>query len=230
MPLTRRQFLWTTAASAVWVPWPRRLDAQGSGSSLFQHGVASGDPLGDRVILWSRVTPPPTRSAIGPIEVEWRIATDSALSRVVRSGAAQAAPERDFTVKVDAAGLEPGREYFYAFTAGGERSPVGRTRTLPGGSPARARFAVVSCSNYPAGYFNPYRCIADRDGIDAVLHVGDYIYEFENGVYGDGTGLFRIPEPKREAVTLSARPTAPTPTCRPFTRATRSSSSGTITS
>ena len=201
MPLTRRQFLWTTAASTLALPFDVR--AQHAEPSLFQHGVASGDPLADRVILWTRVTAPPTRSAIGPIEVEWQIAADAPLTRVVRRGTAQALPDRDFTVKVDAAGLEPGRQYFYAFTAAGQRSPVGRTRTLPTGGVARVRLAVVSCANYPAGYFNPYHCIAAREELDAVVHLGDYIYEFANGVYGDGSGLLRIPEPQRETVTLN---------------------------
>lgn len=201
MSLTRRQFLWTTAASGIWLP--AALRAQDDEPALFKHGVASGDPLGDRVILWTRVTPPPTRSATGPIAVDWQIADDEQLTRVVARGAASAAPERDFTVKVDAGGLRPGRTYFYGFTAGGQRSPVGRTRTLPARGAARLQFALVCCANYPAGYFNPYRCVADRADLDAVIHVGDYIYEFDNGVYGDGTKLSRIPEPRHEAVSLA---------------------------
>lgn len=200
MSITRREFLWTTAATSIWLP--RELRAQDGDPRLFQHGVASGDPLGDRVILWTRVTAPATRSAVGPIAVDWRIAADEALARVVARGTALAAAERDFTVKVDAAGLEPGRTYFYAFTAGGQQSPVGRTRTLPQHGVSRVRLALACCANYPAGYFNPYRCIANREDLDAVVHVGDYIYEFDNGVYGDGTALSRIPEPRREAVTL----------------------------
>ena len=200
MSLSRREFLWATAAGAVLLPRPVR--AQTPTPSLFGHGVASGDPLTDRVIIWTRVTSPPARSAAGPLVVGWEVARDEGMSQVVSRGTAAATPERDFTVKIDAAGLDAGRPYYYAFTAGGQRSPVGRTRTLPAGSVARARLAVVSCANYPAGYFNPYRCIANRDDLDAVLHLGDYIYEFENGVYGDGSGLLRIPEPRRETVSL----------------------------
>jgi alkaline phosphatase D len=201
MSLTRRQFLWTTAATGVWLPLSA--GAQGGRPSWFHHGVASGDPLADRVVLWTRISPAPAATVAKPIAVEWRVATDAALTRVVRRGSAQATPERDFTVKVDATGLEPGRAYFYAFTAGGHRSPIGRTRTLPTHGVSRMRLAVVSCSNYPAGYFNPYRCIANREEIDAVLHLGDYMYEFPNGVFGDGSGLMRIPEPRRETVTLA---------------------------
>ncbi len=201
MSLTRRAFLWTAAGSTVLLPLSLR--AQPQSSPLFQHGVASGDPLSDRVILWTRLTTPPTRSAIGPIEVEWEVAADDRLARVVRRGTAAATPERDFTVKVDAGGLDPGRPYFYAFTAAGERSPIGRTRTLPAGAVPRVRLASVCCANYPAGYFNPYRCLANRDDLDAVVHLGDYIYEFQNGIYGDGSALLRIPEPPRETVSLS---------------------------
>jgi alkaline phosphatase D len=201
MFLTRRDFLWTSAGSTVLLRCGVR--AQVAAPTLFQHGVASGDPLADRVVLWTRVTTPPTRSAIGPVTVEWQVAADDRFTRVVARGSAEAHPDRDFTVKVDAGGLEPGRRYFYAFTAGGERSPVGRTRTLPAAAAQRVRLGVVSCANYPAGFFNPYRCLADRDELDAVLHLGDYMYEFENGVYGEGSGLLRIPEPRRETVTLS---------------------------
>ena len=201
MSLTRRQFLWNAAGSAALLPLSLR--AQSSNPSWFQHGVASGDPLTDRVILWTRLTVPPTRSATGPIDVQWEIARDANLSQVVRRGNAPVASARDFTVKVDALGLEPGRSYFYAFSAGGQRSPVGLTRTLPSGTVPRLRLAVVSCANYPAGFFNPYRCVANREDLDAVVHLGDYIYEFQNGIYGEGSGLLRIPEPPRETVSLS---------------------------
>jgi alkaline phosphatase D len=161
--------------------------------------VASGDPLADRVILWTRVTPSDGRA----VDVRWRIASDERLSQVVAQGSVRTSVERDFTVKVDAGGLQAGRPYYFAFEAGGDRSPVGRTRTLPSGPVDRVRLASLCCSNYPAGFFNVYRCVANRDDLDAIVHVGDYIYEFENGRYGDGSGLLRIPEPRREAVTLS---------------------------
>ena len=204
--LTRRQFIWTSAASlaALASAKPgeggRAPRAQGTaGSGLFRHGVASGDPLTDRVILWTRVTPV---DAGGTLDVGWRLAADPALTQVVARGSARTTADRDFTVKVDAGGLEPGRPYYYAFETAGERSPIGRTKTAPAAAD-RVRLASVCCSNYPAGYFNVYRCVANRDDLDAVVHVGDYIYEFQNGVYGEGTGLLRIPEPRKEAVTLS---------------------------
>lgn len=203
--ISRRDFLWVATASGL-VAWPlpaafaQRSSTEGK---LFRHGVASGDPLTDRVMLWTRVTPPPTRSATGPIAVTWQVATDERLRDVVAHGTAQAADSHDFTVKVDAGGLKPGRTYYYAFDTGGERSPIGRTKTLPAGSVDRLRVASVSCSNYPAGFFNVYRCLANRSDLDAVIHLGDYIYEFANGVYGDGTATERVPQPPKEAITLA---------------------------
>jgi len=205
MALTRREFIQTATASAAAIPLAIRAQ-QSAGevtSRLFRHGVASGDPLTDRVMLWTRVTPPATRSATGPIEVAWQIASDEALSQIVARGTTTTAEERDFTVKVDAGGLRPGRVYHYAFTSGGERSPIGRTKTLPERGNARMQLASVSCSNYPAGYFNVYRCLANRPDLDAVVHLGDYIYEFANGRYGDGTAAGRVPIPPGEAVTLA---------------------------
>jgi alkaline phosphatase D len=203
MHISRRQFIQTATVSAAMVPLALRAEQAAPDPSLrrFRHGVASGDPLTDRVMLWTRVTVPPTRSTIGPVEVQWQVASDETLTSVVARGTAQAAPERDFTVKVDAGNLRAGRTYYYAFTAGGERSPVGRTKTLPDRTD-RLRFASVSCSNYPAGFFNVYRCLADRSDLDAVIHLGDYIYEFANGRYGDGTAAGRVPQRPGEAVTL----------------------------
>ena len=211
MSLTRRQFLWSAAATAALSSpklshaWPLALQAPANpefAGGRFRHGVASGDPLADRVILWTRVTPP-DEVAAAAVDVRWRVATDERILQVVAQGTARTGRERDFTVKVDAGGLQPGRPYYYVFEAGGDRSPVGRTRTLPAGAVDRVRLASLCCSNYPAGFFNVYRCVANRDDLDAVVHVGDYIYEFENGRYGDGSGLLRIPEPRKEAVTLS---------------------------
>ncbi len=194
MSITRRKFIQGAAASAALIPLAVRAEQAATDPAvrLFRHGVASGDPLSDRVMLWTRVTAPPTRSAIGPIDVQWVVASDEGLQQVVARGTAQAAPERDFTVKVDAGGLGAGRTYHYAFTAGGERSPIGRTKTLPARAD-RLRVASVSCANYPAGYFNAYRCIANRADLDAVIHLGDYIYEFANGRYGDGSASGRVP-------------------------------------
>jgi alkaline phosphatase D len=202
MPVSRRAFLHGTAAAAA--AWP--LTVRGwqaptaTDSRLFQHGVASGDPLTDGVILWTRVTPPAARSS-APIDVRWRIASDARLANIVARGSVQAATEHDFTVKVDARNLKPGATYFYAFDTGGEQSPIGRTKTLPDRGAQRLRLAQVSCSNYPTGYFNVYRCLVNRPDLDAVVHLGDYIYEFADGRYSDPS-ITRGVQPVNELVTL----------------------------
>jgi alkaline phosphatase D len=109
----------------------------------------------------------------------------------------------DHTVKVDADGLAPGHTYYYRFKVGRDVSPVGRTRTLPVGAVQHVRFAVASCANFPFGYFNAYARIAARDDLDAVLHVGDYYYEYAPGTYGTGTEFGRVPLPPKELVTLA---------------------------
>ena len=160
----------------------------------FAHGVASGDPLADRVILWTRVTP--AEGAGGTLKVHWVIAEDERLRRVVGRGATETGAERDWTVKVDAGGLRPGREYFFGFRCADVASPVGRTRTAPVGALARMRLAAVSCSSYPAGFYNAYARLAEED-LDLVVHLGDYIYESGSaGAHG------RPPQPRREIVSL----------------------------
>ena len=143
---------------------------------MFQHGVASGDPLQDRVILWTRVTSDST----GPTETTWKVARDPELNDVVSDGTGVADPDRDYTVHVDAGGLSPGTTYYYAFEALGDRSPVARTRTLPGPGAEHMRIAMVSCASFNAGFFNVYGRIADRDDLDFLLHLGDYVYETPN--------------------------------------------------
>jgi alkaline phosphatase D len=146
----------------------------------FFHGVASGDPLADRVILWTRLTPDEPGITF---EVHWRVALDSGMSQLHSMGSTLAVAEHDFTVKVDVAGLSPNHWYYYDFRYGDQYSRRGRTRTLPEGGTMPFRMAVASCSNYEYGYFNAYRVLAARDDIDLVLHLGDYIYEYQTGVY-----------------------------------------------
>jgi len=164
--------------------------------TVFQHGVASGDPLADRVILWTRVTPAQQRSSIN---VGYVVATDPLLTQVVQRGTTKTNPARDNTVKIDAAGLQPGTTYYYRFSAEGAASPVGRTRTLPVGSAQRLRIAVMSCSNHAYGYFNAYARVAERADLDLIVHLGDYLYEYGPNVYG----TTRTPEPPGEIVTLA---------------------------
>ena len=154
--------------------------------SLFRHGVASGDPLPEGVVIWTRVSP----LWPGPVTLSWRVATSPDLEVAVAQGQAEAVPDRDHTVKVDVRGLEPSTTYYYGFTADGASSPVGRTRTAPSGLTERVRLGAVSCACWPHGFFNAYRHLADRD-VDLVLHLGDYIYE--NGDAWDEIGRAHNP-------------------------------------
>jgi alkaline phosphatase D len=166
----------------------------------FDHGVASGDPLSDGFVLWTRVS----GADGGSLPVRWQVAADADMTTLVRHGIAWTDPWFDYTVKADVRGLEPGSTYYYRFEIDGIRSPVGRTRTLPLAGAERARFAVVSCSNHPAGFFNVYRDIAREDDLDAVIHLGDYIYEYGLGEYATehAERLGRMPEPAGEVTTL----------------------------
>lgn len=166
------------------------------GGALFLHGVASGDPLADRVILWTRVTPRSTKSTV---LVEYELSLDPRMRRVVKRGRVRTNEEFDHTVKVDATGLRPDTTYYYRFTARGETSPIGRTKTMPASGARRLRMAVASCSSLAHGYFNAYRRIAERADLDLVVHLGDYLYEYGSGQYG----TVRDYEPSTEIVTLS---------------------------
>jgi len=169
----------------------------------FYHGVASGDPLEDRVIIWTRVTPEVMSEA--DIEVDWQVATDPQLENVVQSGTFTTNSERDYTVKIDVTELEAGTTYYYGFSALGKNSLTGKTKTTPvGDAVEHLRFGVVSCSNFEAGYFNVYRRLAERNDLDAVIHLGDYIYEQAARQYGDSTlwNEERTIEPENEIVSM----------------------------
>ena len=136
----------------------------------------------------------------------WTIARDPELADVVASGEATARGARDHTVSVDVAELEPGTAYFYGFETNGARSPVGRTKTLPGEGIERARFAMCSCAKFNAGFFNAYARIAERDDLDFLLHLGDYIYEASNTppkTQTPGADIGRPFEPVDECRTLA---------------------------
>jgi alkaline phosphatase D len=167
----------------------------------FGYGVASGDPLSDRVILWTRLNLPEP----APATVQWEVATEPAFSNVVRSGTAATSDAQDFTVKVDATGLQPATIYYYRFRHGGEVSVTGRTKTLPTGNAGQVRMAVFSCAAYPLGQFHVYADAARRGDIDVALHLGDYIYEtgISQAEQAAATLLGRKLEPRGELVTLS---------------------------
>jgi alkaline phosphatase D len=202
---SRRNFIRTFSLGTVAVSTLPLAACGGNGDDdrvvSFSHGVASGDPLADRVILWTRIT----ATGTADIDVGWEISETSDFSRTVASGSLRTGSASDFTVKVDATGLTANRSYFYRFGCYGQLSPVGRTKTLPTGSISRVRFAVFSCSNYPAGYFNVYADAARFDDIDVGLHLGDYIYEYAAGGYASqnaGT-LGRVSKPATEIITLT---------------------------
>ena len=177
----------------------------------FVHGVASGDPLPDAVVLWTRVTPhrhAQPGSGHGPaVDVRWEVSEDESFDRVVAHGRRRATARHDHTVHVDVTGLEPGTTYWYRFRALGVRSPVGRTRTAPAAdADAAVRLGVVSCANYDWGFFGAYRHLAGQD-VDAVLHLGDYIYEYgPEGPLGEGLpgpAAARHADPARECTTVT---------------------------
>ncbi|MBO2618995.1 alkaline phosphatase D family protein [Shewanella algae] len=167
----------------------------------FLHGVASGDPTQDAVIIWTRVTP----QTAGDVRVSWQVSRDGAFSDLVTTGEMVTNAERDYTVKVDAIGLESGSRYFYRFMTGDKTSTVGMTKTLPEGAVDSVKLAVMSCANFPAGYFNVYELAAQRDDLDAMLHLGDYIYEYGRGGYASehAADLGREVLPAGELLSLS---------------------------
>lgn len=176
--------------------------ASQSASGVFAYGIASGDPTPHRIILWTHVSPD-----MGPsqIQVIWEVALDSGFQQIQQTGIAQTSAARNFTVKVDVGALEAGHHYFYRFRVGDHISPVGQTRTLPLGHVDKLRFAVVSCANWQGGFFNGYDHIARQDHFDALIHLGDYIYEY--GVEGfsapQSERIGRLHVPRHEAVSLT---------------------------
>lgn len=198
--ISRRQALQALGLAAGGAALP--FTARGS-EHAFRHGVASGDPLADRVIIWTRLTP--SASSEGDLELRWEMARDSDFRNIVRDGRAATGPGRDYTVKLDVTGLEPGETYYYRFRHGEVMSPVGRTHTLPRDGAESVKLAVVSCANYPQGHFNVYHDIAARDDIHAVLHLGDYFYEYAEGGYANPVALQLLGhnvEPPHELITL----------------------------
>ena len=201
----------------------------------FTHGVASGDPFPNSVILWTRCAPmvadvndnstvsgfvplynpvpiyngtsadmPPSNA---PVCLTYKVATDKAMSAVVTKGTVYTTSDVDYTVKVEANNLSPWTWYYYQFSVCNSNvsSVVGRTKTAPTATQNvdSVSLAVYSCSNYPFGFFNAFGNPARKDSVDYMLHVGDYIYEYEgNGDYGYGYSIGRLPEPRRVIFTL----------------------------
>lgn len=185
--LSRRAFLGGTAsfaAAALLSTWARGAVAAAPKFAAypFTLGVASGDPLPDGVVLWTRLAPRPLETGGGmgaePVEIAWQVADDEAMTRIVQRGTATATAAWGHSVHVEVEGLRPERWYWYQFKCGGEVSPKGRTRTAPAAGAAvdRLRFAFASCQKYETGYYTAYEHMA-REDLDLVVHLGDYIYE-----------------------------------------------------
>ncbi|MEN3159175.1 alkaline phosphatase D family protein [Alkalimonas sp. NCh-2] len=172
---------------------------------VFSHGVASGDASQSAIILWTRAIP--TLATENTITLAWQLATDAEFSELVRSGQASTSAEKDFTVKIDVQQLVAGQRYYYRFIAANGESRVGQTRTLPAEGLAPWKLAVFSCSNYPAGYFHVYREACKRQDLDAVVHLGDYIYEYPAdgyaSEYAEQLGRTLAPDNTTETISLT---------------------------
>ena len=182
--------------------------ASGLGTTRFHHGVASGDPLPEGILLWTRVTPTsgdlPGSGLGADVAVNWELAEDSGFLRVAARGTVVTSAARDHTVKAAPTGLKPATSYWYRFVSGGVTSPVGRTKTAPAAGAAldRLRLGIVSCANLQAGFFTAYRHLADRGDLDVVLHLGDYLYEYGVGEYQARDVVVRPHDPTTEMTTL----------------------------
>lgn len=167
----------------------------------FYHGVASGDPMSDKVIVWTRVTPDTISNA--PIVVSWQMATDTGMTNIIQGGSLLTDNTIDYTVKIDVTGLNANTWYYYEFECNGKKSPRGRTRTTPSNNADSLRFAIVSCANFEAGFFNAYKVLLNRADFDAVICLGDYIYEYETGGYSPNSTANRQWLPSNEILSLS---------------------------
>ena len=207
--LTRRDLIKYAGISSIMISsWGISSCAEDEDPNFtFEHGVASGDPTESSVILWTRVSRTNFRdihddeqlSGTYDANVSWRVATDESFANVVNSGSTKVGSETDFTLKVDAQNLQSNTKYFYQFTVGPNSSVIGKTKTLPSGTVDQVKLAVVSCSNYASGYFNVYKEIAQMGDLDAIIHLGDYIYEYADSGYGS----LRKLEPTHELINLA---------------------------
>ena len=200
---SRRRFLATTAGSAGAVA----LASCGSSATdpaEFLYGVASGDPLTDRVILWTHAK---VKDQNYDVSLQWQIAKDANFTSMINTGSVTALASAGFTAKVDATGLSAGNTYFFRFLdSTGSVSSVGTTRTLPTATVASVKFAVFSCTLYSEGFFNSYDAAA-TSGAEYALHLGDYIYEYgaDASKFGntDAVKLDRVTSPANDIVSLS---------------------------
>ncbi len=208
--LTRRAFLKVSAVAASSLVVSTGLNGcfSGSGDSCkhdcdsntttktsasvhFLHGVASGDPLSDKVIIWTRATPVTAPASDQKISIDYEVAADAGFTDIVHNGSAMTDQSRDFTVKIDLHNLQPATRYYYRFRSGDTLSATGIAKTLPVEKPRQVKFALFTCANYPNGYFNAYDAASKIDDFDALIHVGDYIYEY--GMYENDDFNAKVP-------------------------------------
>lgn len=203
MTIDRRGLLALLGSGSAFA-FPGAVTAQEAPRTVrFDHGVASGDPAADGAVIWTRASA--GQGFAGDVALTWMVSESAAGSSVAR-GEVVARGSADHTAKVEVSGLEPGRDYWYRFEGpGGARSPEGRLRTLPVGATGEVVLAVASCQLYPGGLYNAYADMAALPRLDAVVHLGDYIYEYGEEGYGSdiGRGLGRMPDPPHEIVTLA---------------------------
>lgn len=199
---SRREFVVKIASVSAALSAGSMLSACGGDAAQaeFNFGVASGDPLADKVILWTHAKFPGSDAAVA---LSYQVATDAAFTQVVTSGSVTATTSTGFTAKVDAGGLKAGTAYFYRFSQDANHSPVGRTRTLPQTAES-LKLGVMSCTNFPAGFFNVYAEVAKSD-VEYALHLGDYIYEYAANGYASSAAaaLGRVSVPANELLTLA---------------------------
>jgi len=202
---SRRSFIIKLASVSGTLATGSLLSACGGGSASsnmvqFNYGVASGDPLANKVILWTHAK---YQNSNDPVALSYEVATDAAFANVVSSGTTTALEAASFTAKVDATGLAPATDYYYRFKSDVWISPVGRTRTLPTGTVSEVKLAVFSCSSYPHGYFHVYGEVASKSDAQYALHLGDYIYEYKDGEYPNPAVFGRNVLPANEILSLS---------------------------
>ena len=204
IPSSRRQFVIRLASLATVASSGMALSAcmgDGGEPPVFSYGVCSGDPLADRVMLWTHAQVP---NSSENVPLTYEVATDASFATLVSSGSTLASAASGHTAKADATGLAAGKDYFFRFRSGDAISPVGRTRTLPAAGATSVSLAVFSCSNYPAGYFNVY-AEAAKSGAQFAVHLGDFIYEYGADGYAstDAKALGRVVEPANECLSLA---------------------------
>tara|TARA_B100000927_G_C16472998_1_gene472296 strand:+ start:1367 stop:2950 length:1584 start_codon:yes stop_codon:yes gene_type:complete len=180
-----------------------KLKASSNNNVTFDYGVASGDPTNSNVILWTKVT----TMFNSDIKIKWQISSTRDFKNILTSGTALSRSSNDFTVKVDVEVPNNfrGKKIFYRFFFNNTFSDIGITNTLPPNNPNQYNIAFCSCSNHPAGYFNAYKEMAKNDDIDLVLHLGDYIYEYDKNGYAteDSVRFNRVVDPKHEILSLN---------------------------